>query len=283
MQGPYAVRELDRDQRESLPEPPPARPRQLGAPHLRPASDNVPAVLLLFDIDGTLLRDAAEAHARALHRALHIVHGLGPASGDRAGWPRVRAAGRTDMEIARAIALTCGLSAERFQEGREELMLVCLREYVELVPDDLSDRVIDGMDTLLEELAGTPEVILSLVTGNLEGVARVKLDRAGIGSFFAARQGAFGSDSEDRTDLPAIARRRAGAAAGEAGSYPRERTIVIGDTDRDVACARADGVRCIAVSTGPLGGAGLAGADALAADTAELRRLLLPGSPLTRP
>ncbi len=133
------------------------------------------------------------------------------------------------------------------------------------------------MQALLAELAGQPGVILSLVTGNLEGVARVKLDRAGLGSFFPARQGAFGSDSDDRSDLPPIARQRAGALSGGSpgAPYPREHTIVIGDTDRDVACAHADGVRCIAVTTGPMGAGQLAGADALATSTADLRRRLL--------
>jgi phosphoglycolate phosphatase len=235
-------------------------------------------MLLLFDIDGTLLRNAADAHALALRLALHEVYGIGAADGAEHGLPSVMAAGRTDMEIAREIALICGLPAERFEAGRSELTAVCLREYVRLVPDDLSDRVIEGIEPLLEELSAAPATILSLVTGNLESIARVKLDRAGIGSFFAPGQGGFGSDSEDRTDLPPIARRRAGRSRGGA-SYPRAKTIVIGDTDRDVACAHADGLRCVAVTTGPLGEDRLAGADAIARSAAELRDLLLAERP----
>lgn len=230
-------------------------------------------MLLLFDIDGTLLRDGAHAHAHALRLALHEVLGIGSAGGEEDGLPRVFAAGRTDMEIAREIALLCDVSATRFDERRDELMSACVREYVRLVPDDLGDRVVAGMPELLDELRSTRGTILSLVTGNLEGVARVKLDRAGLGAFFAARQGGFGSDSDDRTDLPPIARRRAGALTG-GGPYPRRRTIVVGDTDRDVACAHADGVRCVGVTTGPLGAAGVERADAVAASTGELRELL---------
>lgn len=230
-------------------------------------------MLLLFDIDGTLLRNSAGAHAKALRMALHEVHGLGSPDGDASGLPDVRAAGRTDMEIAREMALLCDLPAKRFDECRRELMSVCLREYVRLAPRDLSDRVVEGMTELLAKLREQPDVTLSLVTGNLEGIARIKLDRAGLGSFFAAGQGAFGSDSDDRTDLPEIARRRAGAILG-GGPYPRARTVVIGDTDRDVACARADGVWCVAVTTGPLGSDGLGGADAIANDAVELRERL---------
>ncbi len=55
---------------------------------------------------------------------------------------------------------------------------------------------------------------------------------------------------------------------------PREHTIVIGDTPRDIACARADGVRCVAVTSGPFGAEDLRGADAVARDSTQLRAVL---------
>ena len=71
--------------------------------------------------------------------------------------------------------------------------------------------------------------------------------------------------------LPPIARRRAGTGAGLGISWPREGTLVIGDTPRDIACAHADGVRCLAVTSGPHGEGELAAADAVARSSAELR------------
>jgi phosphoglycolate phosphatase-like HAD superfamily hydrolase len=122
---------------------------------------------------------------------------------------------------------------------------------------------------LLEWLSDRAE--LALLTGNYEAVARLKLARAGIGRYFRSRQGAFGSDAEDRTSLPAIARRR----AGETGRpYPREQTLLIGDTPRDIACARADMLRCVAVSTGPYGREELRDADAVVSDAAGLKAAL---------
>ena len=112
---------------------------------------------------------------------------------------------------------------------------------------------------------------LSLVTGNLEPVARLKLGRAGIGHHFPVGQGGFGSDHEDRSELPAIARAR---AAVNGRPHPRAHTLVIGDTPRDIACAHADGVRCIAVATGPYEAAELAGADAVAASAHEAAALI---------
>ncbi len=229
-------------------------------------------MLLLFDIDGTILRAATEAHARALYVAMHEVYGLGAPDGDPAGLPRVKAAGRTDTEIARETALLCGCDAKAFDEGREALIEVCVREYTRLVPDDLSDRVIAGMAALLAELADMSGMRLALVTGNLEGVARLKLARAGVGHFFPVGQGGFGSDSEDRTDLPAIARARAGD--GER-PYRRARTLVIGDTPLDIACARADDVGVIAVTSGAYGATDLVEADAVAQDAEQLRALIL--------
>jgi len=129
--------------------------------------------------------------------------------------------------------------------------------YESLCPPDLSTFVAPGVADVLEALAREPECYrLALVTGNLEPVARRKLASAGIGHHFAAGQGGFGSDSESRGELPAIARARA-------GDWPRERTVVIGDTPRDIACARVDNVRVIAVATGPFPPAALAEADAV--------------------
>ncbi|MCW2967279.1 MAG: Haloacid dehalogenase domain protein hydrolase [Solirubrobacteraceae bacterium] len=197
-----------------------------------------------------------------MHAALRDVYGL-----TDPGAVRVPAAGRTDIEIARNIALLCDLPSAVFDDGLDDLQVAVAEHYALLVPDDLSDRVAPGVPELLEALAARDDVLLSLVTGNLETVARMKLRAAGIGGWFAAGQGGFGSDHEDRTELPAIARRRAGA---NGAPHPREDTIVVGDTPRDIACARADGVRCVAVAGGPYDAGELADADAVAPDARSL-------------
>jgi phosphoglycolate phosphatase len=149
----------------------------------------------------------------------------------------------------------------------------CCEGYARLCPPDLSDKVLPGIVELLAWLATREDAKLSLVTGNYEPVARLKLTRARLGHHFAHGQGGFGSDSEDRAALPGIARRRAGA---HGVSHPRNRTLVVGDTPRDIACARADEVRCLAVATGLYGVAQLSAADGVAAEASELRGLLEP-------
>jgi phosphoglycolate phosphatase len=224
-------------------------------------------VLLLFDIDGTLVAGATDAHRDAMHEALLSVHGVRA----RVGRRTIAPAGRTDGEIARAILLDEGVSARRIDELADAVREECCRAYARLCPDDLSDTVLAGVPELLADLSERDEVLLGLLSGNYGAVARLKLARAGIGRWFAGGPGAFGSDAEDRAALPAIARRRAGRTGAP---YPRAETVVIGDTPRDIACARADAVRCIAVTSGPYGPDDLAAADAVARDAGELRGAL---------
>jgi len=224
-------------------------------------------LLLLFDIDGTLLDRATAAHSEALHEALHEVHGVDTRA-RRAG---VDPAGRTDGEIARLLLLDAGISAYAIDEGAEAVRAACTEAFARLCPPSLADKVIPGMADLVSWLAGREDVRLSLVTGNYEPVGRLKLSAAGLGRHFPSGQGGFGSDSEDRAALPGIARKRAGH---EGVSHSRARTIVIGDTPRDIACARADDLRCFAVTTGRFGADELVGADAVAGDAGALRGLL---------
>jgi phosphoglycolate phosphatase-like HAD superfamily hydrolase len=225
-------------------------------------------LLLLFDIDGTLVRRAGAAHVEALREAIHEVHHVDVSR------PRtsISPAGRTDGEIARLLLLDAGVSALDIDEHASEVRDQCCSNYARLCPPDLSDMLVPGIADLVGWLAAREDVRLSLVTGNFEPVARLKLKRAGIGRHFPPGQGGFGSDSEDRAALPGIARKRAGH---DGISHPRARTIVIGDTPRDIACARADDVRCFAVTTGPHRADDLTGADAVATSPARLRELIL--------
>jgi len=216
-------------------------------------------VLVLFDIDGTLLTGATRAHSQALDAAIREVHGVDPA-GIRG---QIQPAGRTDGEIARLILLDLGVSARRIDELAADVREACCRIYAQISPPDLSSHVVPGIPDVLGWLGERPGATLGLLTGNYEPIGRLKLRLAGIGKWFASAPGAFGSDSEDRAALPAIARRRA-------GHVRREDAVVVGDTPRDIACAKADGVRCVAVTSGQYGADELSGADAVARDATEL-------------
>jgi phosphoglycolate phosphatase len=224
-------------------------------------------MLLLFDIDGTLLEGTRRAVGEAMLAALSEVHGIDVGEIRT----RIDTDGRTDGEIARAILVGAGVSTDRIDALAERVRDSCCQSAARLLPDDLSDSVLPGVRELLDWLNRQQRLKVGLLTGNYESIARLKLARAGIGGAFAPGQGAFGSDAEDRSLLPAIARRRAGTTAAP---YPRHDTVVIGDTPRDIACARADGVRCVAVATGSFTSDALAGADDVARDAFDLRRVL---------
>jgi phosphoglycolate phosphatase len=226
------------------------------------------SVLLLFDIDGTLLQGTAPLVGEAMTAALREVHGVDT----RLIRTPIATAGRTDGEIARAILLDAGIPADRIDACADRVRDRCCEWSARLIPDDLSGTVLPGVRDLLGWLTDQQDVKLGLLTGNYEPIARLKVTRAGIGAAFPSGQGAFGSDAEDRTALPAIARRRAGTSESP---WPRGQTIVIGDTPQDIVCARADGVRCVAVASGPYESGALTDADAVARDASELRRILL--------
>jgi phosphoglycolate phosphatase-like HAD superfamily hydrolase len=131
----------------------------------------------------------------------------------------------SDDELDRAAELACELhhTSERQMLTGEE-----------------RDRTEEALGRLLD--AGHR---LALLTGNLEPIARRKMELSGLAQLFPPGQGGFGSDAEPRPALVPIARGR----AGDGGSaYPREHTVLIGDTPLDVAAAQADGARCIGVS-----------------------------------
>jgi phosphoglycolate phosphatase-like HAD superfamily hydrolase len=220
-----------------------------------------PPLLLLWDIDGTLLQRASREHGRALREAAAHIHGLDSLDGVTAEY-----AGRTDAAILRDLLRLAGVPDDAIDARASEVRTLSAETFARRCPDDLSAFRAPGVPEVLGALAARPgEFRQALLTGNFEPIGRLKVARAGLGAYFEAGQGAFGSDSVSRARLPAIAR-------GRAGEWPRERTVVIGDTPRDIACARADDVRVVAVATGPFGVDELADADAVVDDA----RALLP-------
>ena len=116
-------------------------------------------LLLLFDIDGTMLLKASAEHAASMHAALRAVHGIpDPAAA------RVAAAGRTDGEITRQILLRSGVSADRIDARADEVREVCCEEFGHRCPPDLRDKVAPGMAELLDGLAERDDVFSALLT-----------------------------------------------------------------------------------------------------------------------
>src|SRR5262249_38538422 len=103
-----------------------------------------------------------------------------------------------------------------------------------------------GIADPARRLHGAAGVLLGLLTGNIEAGARIKLEPTGLRPYF--RLGAYGSDHHDRRQLPSLAARRAYALVGV--PFSPDQVLVIGDTPRDIECARHFGAVAVAVATG---------------------------------
>jgi phosphoglycolate phosphatase-like HAD superfamily hydrolase len=196
--------------------------------------------LVLFDIDGTLL-SAAGAGRRAIYTALREVFGgVGPED----YWFD----GRTDPEIVRDLMRLDGHD-DALIESRLPAVLSRYtdRLSVELADPDYRPSLCPGVLPLLETLDARDDVVVGLLTGNIEPGAAAKLRAVGLDpARFTI--GAFGSDHAIRGELPAIAVARARDQLGL--DVPGEQVVVIGDTPADVACGSGIGARAIAVATG---------------------------------
>lgn len=193
-------------------------------------------MLYLFDIDGTLV-DTAGAGMAALNEATRGVFGT--------DGPPLDLAGATDLGIVRGIHEHFGI------EATPERVADYLAVYQERLDWNLAHggfpgRVIPGADTLLEALAARNAGPIGLLTGNTETGAASKVRHYGLARYFGF--GAYGSDHHDRNLLGPIALERAAAHAGR--RYSPAETWIIGDTPKDIACAKAVGARCLAVATG---------------------------------
>ncbi|MBI4867515.1 MAG: HAD family hydrolase [Candidatus Wallbacteria bacterium] len=227
--------------------------------------------IVLFDIDGTLMLSGG-AGARALGTAFRELHQVPEVMAE------VTYAGRTDPAIVRDIfRVKLGRhGADGEVESILERYVTHLRGEIETSPKAL---VLPGVEPLLQSLSGRDDVVLGLLTGNIERGARLKLGRFGLDRYFEF--GGYASDSEDRDEIARVALGRARERCG-AGVTAAD-TVVVGDTPRDISCARAIGARVLAVATGPHSCAELAGHtpdwlfDDLS-DTAGVLRVLLNGT-----
>ena len=198
--------------------------------------------LVLFDIDGTILT-ARGAGRRALAAALNEVYGT---AGDI---ERYDLRGRTDPRIVFDLMEGAGLAREAVRERLDACFEVYARGLAVEVGDGSGVVTHPGIADLVRRLAGTPEALVGLLTGNIEAGARIKLAPTGLQPYF--RLGAYGSDHLDRRQLPSLAARRAQALTGH--SFRPEKVLVIGDTPHDIECARHFGAVAIAVATGQYG------------------------------
>jgi phosphoglycolate phosphatase-like HAD superfamily hydrolase len=198
--------------------------------------------LVLWDIDGTLV-DSAGLGRDAFVDAFEQVTG-------RPVEQFVPFAGRTDLEIALDLLETAGVSDGEVLLDRFDAELArAMAERADLVRE--RGRALPGAHEALQRMAGEPGVVQSLLTGNIEPNAEVKLGVFGLDRHLDFAIGAYGSDHRRRGELVAVALRKAREVRGIELS-PAD-AVLIGDTPLDVAAALEGGARAVAVASGPYG------------------------------
>jgi phosphoglycolate phosphatase-like HAD superfamily hydrolase len=201
-------------------------------------SIETPRTLVLFDIDGTLV-DCGAASGRGFSRAFHEAFGVPCPI-----FPPEDVAGLTDGAILSEVVRRLGIQVEDFERRRALAFEVYARNLVtELTLQPA--RELPGAGQAVEAVRRMPGVATGLLTGSTQATARIKLESAGIDfGWFAF--GAYSEDSDHREALPHAARTRFSDVYGLEPS----RTILIGDTPRDVKAALAAGCAFIGVTTG---------------------------------
>ena len=193
-----------------------------------------PPLVWLFDIDGTLLLTQGagrEALSLALRDEFGVVDDLSSIS----------FGGRTDLLIVGEIAARYGLT---FDEAVLRRFWDRAAAHMRVLMDPPRGSLLPGVPALLESLSAEAGWVSALLTGNVSEMARIKLSSFGVYGHFA--WGAFGEEAPNRDALAVLAVHR---AAERHGATP-DRCVVVGDTEHDIACARAAGAHVVAVTTG---------------------------------
>jgi phosphoglycolate phosphatase len=192
--------------------------------------------LMLFDIDGTLI-DSGEAGSRSLNLSFAELFSI------RDAFHGISMAGKTDTEIIKEGMLKHGISTD----GNLNVAIYTYLRHLRREIDNERRHLKPGIYELLEELSITKDVHLGLLTGNIEPGARIKLDPFDLNKYFPT--GAFGSDDEDRNKLLPIALKRFEERCRR--KIRVNECLIVGDTPRDVQCAKIYEARSLGVATGP--------------------------------
>lgn len=195
--------------------------------------------LLLFDIDGTLIRSHG-AGREMLAAALTEMFGTAGPIAD------YKMSGKIDNRIIFDLLSAAGIAQSEIEAKLPDVYRVMTEKAQAIFP--ASDMAAcPGVAPLLAALNQRNDALLGLVTGNINGTAPLKLAAAGIdpGQF---KLGAYGSDATERNQLPTIAMQRASDLTGR--PFNGTNTVIIGDTPADILCARAGKATAVAVASG---------------------------------
>ena len=218
--------------------------------------------LVLWDIDGTLLYSGGVA-GEAMRAAMTTLFGQ-PSSNDRREY-----AGKTDQQIIIETNphLTPAYIADQLDTFAAAYMAELATRRDEMAA---RGRVLAGVHAALAHYQQRPDVRQSVLTGNMQAVAAMKLELTHLLPYIDMQVGAYGSDHAKRVELPRFALERMHRLTPHA--LTGSDIVIIGDTPNDISCGKAHGARTVAVATGPFSVSDLAAhqPDAVLADLSDL-------------
>lgn len=199
--------------------------------------------VLLWDIDGTLIRSTRIDSFKD-----YTVPVLEAVFGTAGRLHEMKVSGMTDLQIVVEALRDEGFTPERVRERIEPLRERYMVEMKRVTGNGARVfELLPGAREVLAAAADHPRYASALLTGNIEPAAHLKMELMGLSEFFTL-PGAFGDESHERNDLPALAADRIRRHLGF--DFQPTQFIVIGDTPNDIACARHFGARALAVGTG---------------------------------
>jgi len=199
--------------------------------------------ILLWDIDGTLIRSAKIGGYKEY--TIPVLEEIFGTSGRLA---EMEVSGMTDLQIVFEALRDASISQDDILARTEVLVSRLTEEARKVTGNGVKFfELLPGVRETFEALAAHPRYESALVTGNIKPMAQLKMELVGLDHFFTL-PGAFGDESHNRRDLPAKAAERIRNHLQM--DLAPERFIVIGDTPNDIDCARHFGARAVAVGTG---------------------------------
>ena len=221
--------------------------------------------LLLFDIDGTLISGRGIPKKVALN--VFRKHFPQFEKGED-----VRFNGMTDPLIVKELLAANNYHIEMDNPIIEQILDEFIDELKLHANPNTPPTILPGVMELLESCSQMDDVYIGIVTGNLEKGALIKLSAVNIDHYFPV--GAYGSDHWDRNQLPPIAVKRSEEYFNI--TFLDENIWIIGDSIKDVECARVNKLKCLAVETGKISQESLAkaGADKVLKDLTDTQYIL---------